>query len=389
MLLRLFRTSALLCAVLGVAILVSALPVGAVLIDTGDGSGNTTPPTNDPGFDNVGVTSTNLSAVYLRNGWVLTANHVGEKPVTFLGTTYEPIVGSVVQFQNPDSTLADLIAFKLQTRPQLPDLAITDQAPSTNDPITVIGNGRNRGAATSWNGIDGYTWGTGRAKRWGTNRIEQTNQVSLDTQSFRIEFDASGSQHESDIVTGDSGGAAFIGSGTSAELVGILFARAGFANQPTNTSLYGNVGMIADLFAYRSDVLAVIDQPDCDDGLDDDGDGLVDYPADPGCTSPTDTSEREATLACDNEFDDDGDGTIDLEDPGCTDPGDTDERGPLYECDNGLDDDLDTFADFPNDSGCLHPTNLYELPAPEPAVGWPLALGTLSLASAARRRRTR
>ena len=74
-------------------------------------------------------------------------------------------------------------------------------------------------------------------------------------------------------------------------------------NQPTNTSLYGNVGVIVDLFAYRSDILAVIDQPDCDDGLDDDGDGLVDYPADPGCTSPTDTSEREATLACDNELD--------------------------------------------------------------------------------------
>ncbi|MGB0618069.1 MAG: trypsin-like serine protease [Myxococcota bacterium] len=392
MLLRLLRSSALLCAVLGVAILVSALPVGAVLIDTGDGSGNTTPPTNDPGFDNVGVASTILSAVYVRNGWVLTANHVGEGPVTFLGTTYEPIVGSVVRFQNPDTTFADLIAFKLQTRPQLPDLAITDQAPSTNGQITIIGNGRNRGAATSWNGIDGYTWGTGHTKRWGTNRIEQTNQVSLDTQSFWIEFDdlrSPGSQHESDIVTGDSGGAAFIGSGNSAELVGILFARAGFVNQPTNTSLYGNVGVIVDLFAYRSDILAVIDQPDCDDGLDDDGDGLVDYPADPGCTSPTDTSEREATLACDNELDDDGDGTIDLEDPGCTDPGDTDERGPLYECDNGLDDDLDTFADFPNDSGCLHPTNLYELPAPEPAVGWPLALGTLSLASAARRRRTR
>jgi hypothetical protein len=30
---------------------------------------------------------------------------------------------------------------------------------------------------------------------------------------------------------------------------------------------------------------------DCEDGLDNDGDGLIDYPADPDCTSPTSTSE--------------------------------------------------------------------------------------------------
>lgn len=30
---------------------------------------------------------------------------------------------------------------------------------------------------------------------------------------------------------------------------------------------------------------------ECNNGIDDDGDGLIDYPADPGCTSPTDDSE--------------------------------------------------------------------------------------------------
>lgn len=32
----------------------------------------------------------------------------------------------------------------------------------------------------------------------------------------------------------------------------------------------------------------------CNDGLDNDGDGLIDYPADPGCVSPTDTGEFNA-----------------------------------------------------------------------------------------------
>ena len=372
---------------LAVGLLSWAGGAGAVLIATGDGTGNTTPPSSDPGFANVGATSNGLSAVYARNGWVLTANHVGEQPVTFGGVTHEPIAGSRIRFQNADATLADLIAFKLQTRPTLPDLAIADQAPGVNDLITVIGNGRNRGAETSFQAIDGWAWGAGRSIRWGTNRISDVDRVELNTRSFRIGFDFVSQpppgQHEADIVNGDSGGGAFVGSGPSAELIGILFARASFVDQPPGTSIYGNLGLIADLFAYRDDLLAVIDQPDCDDGLDDDGDGLIDHPADPGCTSPTDESEREASLACDNGVDDDGDGLIDLLDPSCAEPGDTDERGPLYACDNGLDDDLDSFADYPDDPDCLHPTNPSELP--EPGIGVPLALGTLALAARTRR----
>lgn len=62
-------------------------PTGmAALISTGDGSGNTTPPSADPGFANVGDVN-GLSGVYVRNGWVLTANHVGENPIILGGVT--------------------------------------------------------------------------------------------------------------------------------------------------------------------------------------------------------------------------------------------------------------------------------------------------------------
>ena len=33
----------------------------------------------------------------------------------------------------------------------------------------------------------------------------------------------------------------------------------------------------------------------CDDGFDNDGDGLIDFPADPKCSSPSDTSEGPAS----------------------------------------------------------------------------------------------
>ena len=56
----------------------------------------------------------------------------------------------------------------------------------------------------------------------------------------------------------------------------------------------------------------------CSNGIDDDGDGKTDYPADPGCTSTTDTNEYNApppppptTYACSNGVDDDGDGKTD------------------------------------------------------------------------------
>ena len=349
----------------------------AVLISSGDGSGNTTAPPSDPGFANVGDVN-GLTGVYVRNGWVLTANHVGEHPIILGGVTYQPIAGSSIRFQNADLTYADLRAFKLATRPPLPDLLVTNNSARVNTALTLIGNGRNRGTATQWMGVDGWEWGSGRTIRWGTNRIGLVGNVSLNTHAFWVYFDESGTTHEADIVTGDSGGAAFASSGQTAELVGILFARGGFQDQPGSTSLYGNAGLIVDLFQYRDDILGVIDQPDCDDGLDDDGDGLTDYPADPGCSSPTDTSERELTLACDNGLDDDGDGTIDLGDAGCTDPADTSERGAVMQCDNGIDDDSDLLFDFPDDPGCLHPTQIIE--APEPGFALMAGLGAISIA---------
>jgi hypothetical protein len=342
-------------------ILATAFEARSVLISTGDGTGNTTAPSADPGFGNVGIVN-GLTGVYVGNGWVLTANHVGENPITLLGVTYDPVPGSGVRFQNPDLSFADLKAYKL-LGPDPPPLAlaITDSAPTQGTLITIIGNGRNRGIDTSWSGLTGWEWGTGRAIRWGTNKIDETGRLDLGTQSFSTVFSKLNSgqskdQHEADLVSGDSGGAAFTGSGASAELIGILFARGPFEGQPEDTSLMGtrgtgNLGLIVDLFAYRNDILAVIEQPECADGIDDDGDGLTDYP----------------------------------DDPGCFDAFDDDERGAIYECDNGIDDDGDGLTDFPDDDGCLHPTNAIE--APEPGASAMLGVGVLALCAFRKRRR--
>src|SRR4030066_91448 len=58
----------------------------------------------------------------------------------------------------------------------------------------------------------------------------------------------------------------------------------------------------------------------CKDGIDNDGDGLSDYPADCGCESESDTSEApNAVTQCNDGIDNDGDGLIDLADTNCVD----------------------------------------------------------------------
>jgi hypothetical protein len=61
------------------------------------------------------------------------------------------------------------------------------------------------------------------------------------------------------------------------------------------------------------------------DERDNDGDGLADFPLDPGCASPTSSTE---SPACSNGVDDDRDGRIDGADPGCSGPAGASEFTP-------------------------------------------------------------
>jgi arylsulfatase A-like enzyme len=91
------------------------------------------------------------------------------------------------------------------------------------------------------------------------------------------------------------------------------------------------------------DAITLIDEPlprlpppGCDDGVDNDGDGLTDAAEDVGCTGPGDTSEWDVRLSCDDGSDNDGDGLTDLADPVCASPTFGRERA---KCQDGLDND--------------------------------------------------
>lgn len=105
------------------------------------------------------------------------------------------------------------------------------------------------------------------------------------------------------------------------------------------------------------DVQISVGGSECSDGIDNDGDLLVDMD-DPGCVSPSDNDESNQVLTqCSDGLDNDGDGLIDMNDPGCANPLDDDETDVVvYQCSDGIDNDNDGWIDL-QDPGCTSPVD--------------------------------
>ncbi|KKU09976.1 MAG: Cartilage oligomeric matrix protein [Parcubacteria group bacterium GW2011_GWA1_45_7] len=102
----------------------------------------------------------------------------------------------------------------------------------------------------------------------------------------------------------------------------------------------------------------------CADGLDNDQDALIDYPADPGCTSSEDSDETNLApvYQCSDDIDNDQDGWTDFGDPGdpgCSSPTD----------DSELDEQTPTPTPTPEVSPTPEPT---PTPSPTPDPGYPI-----------------
>jgi hypothetical protein len=267
-----------------VAILVGTFAgrASATLISSGDGSGNTTAPADDPGFANVGARTDGMGVfdsteIYIGDGWVLTANHVGALPIYLNNTTYYPVPGSAVRLTNPagsgKSEYTDLIMFKISGDPGLPRLTISETVPMPGADVVMIGRGRDRDPnLTNWNSswievpfpstYSGYKLAVGSTMRWGTNAVSETGIWQNDGSDFlslTTRFDKFGTAFEGQVVRGDSGGGIFYKNPAtnSWELAGTILAIGTLVGQPLETAVFNDVSYSADLSAYRSQILTI------------------------------------------------------------------------------------------------------------------------------------
>ncbi|MHC4180623.1 MAG: trypsin-like peptidase domain-containing protein [Planctomycetota bacterium] len=276
------------CVVFFVLAAVLATPSVATIIRGGDGSGTESRPGDDPGWDNVGRLGGG-SAVYLGNGWALTARHVWDltHPTTVVfGSTYGIEADSWHFLHDPvDSNIdADLALFRLSSNPAgLADLTISESAPPDASEVVGIGFGSNRAASETswdlnWNEVTppapyhGFNLVDGREKRWGENHIEGTDLVSTNDDAYTTECLAmdfsrflGAGDHEMQVVPGDSGGGLFYKDLDGWELAGILVARSTLngepPSQPRESAVYTNKSFAADLSRYEGQIAGVIPEP--------------------------------------------------------------------------------------------------------------------------------
>ena len=270
-------------------LLVAAEAFG-VVIDVGDGTGNTTAPVDDPGFANVAIRG-DASAIYLGNRWMLTAVHVGPGSVVLNGEQYDAVAGESFRLSNLDDSLTsatDLLLFRLSEDPGLPNLRLPCSPVSIGSTVTLVGQGYDREVdETFWDvevrsgdnndiwtergseaGSDrqGYQTTDSQSVRWGDSLITLTNFDTNanwgDVLSFQTSFDRSLEvENLGQGVRGDSGGAVFQKNSGLWELVGMIHAVSLLDGQPggTRTAVFGNETYVADLYRYADQIREIAD----------------------------------------------------------------------------------------------------------------------------------
>lgn len=296
------------------ALLLLPTPASA-LIAPGDDTVTTQPPPDDPGWASVGKRLGGPTVVYLGNGWVLTAHHVGAGVVEIGGSEYYNVDTSLRRFTNPDGSPADLIAYRIEPGPKqspmpdLPILPIRTAPPMPGEEVVLIGTGRSAGEP-----IEVDTPGLGvrtgfekapDAKRWGTNRVERwpvtVEHLGNRNRVLITVFDPPGAEgatpYEAGAGSGDSGGALFAlrnpaDPSRGWALAGIMSSVSRQSTRPPGATVYGDATHSIDVSHYRDQIISLV-RPACSNELDDDGDGRIDHPADRDCEDTAGHSEGE------------------------------------------------------------------------------------------------
>jgi hypothetical protein len=230
------------------------------VVDANSRANTNAPPDGSP-WDNVGTVN-GLSGVYLANGWVLTAAHVGFGTFT-LGASSFAYDGNFHQLTNSDGSVTDALMFHLATPPGVPNVAVVSNSPSPGAAIDMIGFGYFSGSSQmSFGSNTGFLWSAAPAKSWGNNTVV-ANRVPVSDVVGKItalytDFSGPGSaqaSNEGQAATGDSGGGVFQLTGSGWQLAGIMV---GISQAQASAAVYGDLTFAVDVAAYRNQVIAVL-----------------------------------------------------------------------------------------------------------------------------------
>jgi len=253
-------------------------PAFAVILSVGEGNGNA----------NLSVVTATrhvgalngASGTHIGNGWILTANHVGPGEITLNGTVHPYIPGTDMRLETSPGVQADLLMFRVYPAPTLPALAIRTEPPVVGDPVLLVGNGNDRGAAMTFDPYgpdidppeqDGWDWAPTHSLRWGLNTVEYINALPIrGTTVFATDFDdVDPIIYESQAANGDSGGGVFTYDPLkSVELAGIIISISLEYGQDPTSTIFTNETIIASLDVYADQIAQnIINAPEPTGGL--------------------------------------------------------------------------------------------------------------------------
>jgi hypothetical protein len=263
-------------------LLFAAMSCQAIVVHLGADSDNLVAPADDPGWGRVGRVGTNGSGVYLGNGWVITANHVSKGNFTVDGdATYNTIADTGVQLRNTtDTAYVDLYMFRVDVQQGslglLDDVVLASSAPTADRQTVHIGTGVGQTSAeeTGWDVVSGewtvqsilrkadytgYYWSSTRETRWayesGAGEYDYGGMEAFATKFVSADNYGITSNN-------DSGSGLFVKNGEQWELAGVATAVTAYSGQPASTSVYGNLGIYADLSAYSDQITTIMVVPE-------------------------------------------------------------------------------------------------------------------------------
>lgn len=217
------------------------------------------------------------SAVYLGNGYILTAAHVSSASAFIVnGINHQVIAGTQVDLSNNGtpglSALSDVSLIRVRVPEAsalqgLPILSISQTSSAgANTPGVIIGEGRGQTTTAPVDlgaEIEGYDWGTtpSRDLRWADVLISNSDNIAIDANGRDIvgmaSFAFTETAQRGHATNGDSGGGLFITGDTGPELAGIIHAVTFFPGQAATSSGFGNKTLFSDLSFYADQINVV------------------------------------------------------------------------------------------------------------------------------------